>query len=450
MEKFSHNITDQTVVNWYIQAKQGDAEAQYYVGMYESLYNDFRSDMVYYWHKAAEQGLAKAQFRVGNCGYFGNNMSCDREEVMQWYEKAAAQGDVDAKFGLELCRFADCNQSFQWCRSMAEDGVAEAQFALGLYYEYGSYVKPDRDESIRWFERAGEQGHEAANEWLAFVKYAKETTLLSLWRSQDGMALLDRIDKENLEKQLYEIPDWNPYLSLDDLTLTEEDIDPCRVQEEDEEPYWDWAWERYKDWWYGEQDLDDIRIIRSSPYTYKKGLLKELEQLADTGDVNAMTQLYEICEKNFANHSWTTYWLRQIADTDSSWAQAILARRVENGRGTEKNLVEAVKLYKGLAEKGDKIGMFYLAEHYWFGKGVEQNVEEAIRLFEQMEEKYPLKVMARHTSLQNSHYIILIEEALERLKDKPGPRDRYGHQPLFIRKPNIYLRQENGEFTIDN
>ena len=75
MEKFSHNISDQTVVNWYIQAKQGDAEAQYYVGMYESLYNDFRSDMVYYWHKAAEQGLAKAQFRVGNCGQAGISKS---------------------------------------------------------------------------------------------------------------------------------------------------------------------------------------------------------------------------------------------------------------------------------------------------------------------------------------------------------------------------------------
>ena len=42
MEKFSYNISEQTIVNWYIQAKQGDAEAQYYVGMYESLYNDFR------------------------------------------------------------------------------------------------------------------------------------------------------------------------------------------------------------------------------------------------------------------------------------------------------------------------------------------------------------------------------------------------------------------------
>ena len=75
MEKFSYNISEQTIVNWYIQAMQGDAEAQYYVGMYESLYNDFRSDMVYYWHKAAEQGLAKAQFRVGNCGQAGISKS---------------------------------------------------------------------------------------------------------------------------------------------------------------------------------------------------------------------------------------------------------------------------------------------------------------------------------------------------------------------------------------
>lgn len=448
MEKFSYNISQQTIVNWYNQAMLGNTEAKYYVGMYESLYNDFRYGAEGHWYAAAKKGLAKAQFRIGNCGYFGNGISYDREEVKQWYEKAAAQGDADAKFGLELCRFADYEQAFLWCKDQAEAGVAEAQFILGLYYEYGSYVKPDRDESIKWFARAGEQGHVAANEWLAFVEYAKRNSKYSLWRSQDGMALLDRIDNENLEKLLYEIPDWNPYLSMDDLTV--EYTDPCRIdltettdidkelaverQEEDEEPYWDWVWERYKDWWYGEQELDDIRIIRSSPYTYKTGLLKELEQLADTGDVNAMTQLYEICEKNFANHSWSTYWLRRIAEQGIPWAQALLAKRYQNGRGVEVNHAEAFKLFTALAEKGDKIGRFYLAEYYWFGNGVEQNVEEAIRLYELLEEKYPLEVMMKHSTLQNSVYVKLIEEALERLKDKPGPNDKNGSRPLFIRK----------------
>ena len=245
MEKFSYNISEQTVVNWYNQAMQGDAEAQYYVGMYESLYNDFRSDMVYYWHKAAEQGLAKAQFRVGNCGYFGNNMSCDREEVMQWYEKAAAQGNADAKFGLELCRFADYNQAFQWCKEQAEAGVAEAQFILGLYYEYGSYVKPDREEAIRWFVQAGEQGHEAANEWLAFVKYAKENSQHSSWRAQDGTALLDRIDKDNIEV-LAAKDEWDEWDEEPDI----DEKKPLKIEkkeEAEEEPGRDLLWKRYRD-----------------------------------------------------------------------------------------------------------------------------------------------------------------------------------------------------------
>ena len=199
MEKFSYNISEQTIVNWYNQAMQGDTEAQYYVGMYESLYNDFRYGAEGHWYAAAKKGLAKAQFRIGNCGYFGNGISCDREEVKQWYEKAAAQGNADAKFGLVLCCFANYEQAFQWCKEQAEAGVAEAQFILGLYYEYGSYIKPDREEAIRWFVLAGEQGHEAANEWLAFVKYAKENSQHSSWRAQDGMALLDRIDKDNIE-----------------------------------------------------------------------------------------------------------------------------------------------------------------------------------------------------------------------------------------------------------
>ena len=428
MEKFSYNISEQTIVNWYNQAMQGDTEAQYYVGMYESLYNDFRYGAEGHWYAAAKKGLAKAQFRIGNCGYFGNGISCDREEVKQWYEKAAAQGNADAKFGLVLCCFANYEQAFQWCKEQAEAGVAEAQFILGLYYEYGSYIKPDREEAIRWFVLAGEQGHEAANEWLAFVKYAKENSQHSSWRAQDGMALLDRIDEVLVAKD-----EWGEWDEEPDI----EEKKPLEIEKKEdteEEPCWDLLWKQYRDWWYKQQELDDIRITRSSPYTYRKGLLKELELQAETGDVNAMTQLYEICEKNYANRSWSTYWLRRIAEQDISWAQAILAHRYEKGNGTERNPAEAIWLYAALAEKGDKIGMFYLAEHYWLGSGAERNIEEAIRLYELIEEKYPLEVMMKHFSLQNSVYVKLIEEALERLKVKPCPNDKNGSRPLFIRK----------------
>ena len=428
MEKFSYNISEQTIVNWYNQAMQGDTEAQYYVGMYESLYNDFRYGAEGHWYAAAKKGLAKAQFRIGNCGYFGNGISCDREEVKQWYEKAAAQGNADAKFGLVLCCFANYEQAFQWCKEQAEAGVAEAQFILGLYYEYGSYIKPDREEAIRWFVLAGEQGHEAANEWLAFVKYAKENSQHSSWRAQDGMALLDRIDEVLVAKD-----EWGEWDEEPDI----EEKKPLEIEKKEdteEEPCWDLLWKQYRDWWYKQQELDDIRITRSSPYTYRKGLLKELELQAETGDVNAMTQLYEICEKNYANRSWSTYWLRRIAEQDISWAQAILAHRYEMGNGTERNPAEAIWLYAALAEKGDKIGMFYLAEHYWLGSGAERNIEEAIRLYELIEEKYPLEVMMKHFSLQNSVYVKLIEEALERLKVKPCPNDKNGSRPLFIRK----------------
>lgn len=432
MEKFSYNISEQTIVNWYNQAMQGDAEAQYYVGMYESLYNDFRYGAEGHWYAAAKKGLAKAQFRIGNCGYFGNGISCDREEVKQWYEKAAAQGNADAKFGLVLCCFANYEQAFQWCKEQAEAGVAEAQFILGLYYEYGSYVKPDREEAIRWFVQAGEQGHEAANEWLAFVKYAKENSQHSSWRAQDGMALLDRTDKENIEL-LVAKDEWvNGRKSLTSKKRTHLEIE--RKEDTEEEPCRDLLWKQYRDWWYEQQELDDIRIARSSPYTYRKGLLKELELQAETGDVNAMTQLYEICEKNYANRSWSTYWLRRIAEQDISWAQAILAHRYEMGNGTERNPAEAIRLYELLAKKGDKIGMFYLAEHYWLGSGAERNIEEAIRLYELIEEKYPLEVMMKHSTPQNSVYVKLIEEALERLKVKPCPNDKNGSRPLFIRK----------------
>jgi hypothetical protein len=66
------------------------------------------------------------------------------------------------------------------------------------------------------------------------------------------------------------------------------------------------------------------------------------------------------------------------------------------------------------------------------GSGAERNIEEAIRLYELIEEKYPLEVMMKHPSLQDLHNMTLIKEALERMKDKPGPKDKNGYRPSFI------------------
>ncbi len=46
-----------------------------------------------------------------------------------------------------------------WFRLAAEQGVADAQFILGVMYENGQGVPQDHAEAVRWYRLAAEQGH---------------------------------------------------------------------------------------------------------------------------------------------------------------------------------------------------------------------------------------------------------------------------------------------------
>ncbi len=51
--------------------------------------------------------------------------------------------------------------------ALAEQGIAETQFYLGLMYEKGLGVPQDYAEAVRWYRKAAEQGHAKAQRTLA-------------------------------------------------------------------------------------------------------------------------------------------------------------------------------------------------------------------------------------------------------------------------------------------
>jgi TPR repeat protein len=59
----------------------------------------------------------------------------------------------------------------KWYRKAAEQGVAEAQFALGCSYEFGDGVPANYEEATKWFRKAADQGDAAAES-----RYRKLTT----------------------------------------------------------------------------------------------------------------------------------------------------------------------------------------------------------------------------------------------------------------------------------
>lgn len=92
------------------------------------------------WSMAAEQGDARAQYSLGMCYHEGDGVAQDYAEACRWHRKAAEQGHAAAQFTLGLWHAfgdgvkEDPSEAYQWCRKAAEQGLADAQYFLGYCF----------------------------------------------------------------------------------------------------------------------------------------------------------------------------------------------------------------------------------------------------------------------------------------------------------------------------
>ncbi len=88
----------------------------------------------------------------------GEGVPQDYAKAMQWYQKAANQGDADAQFNLGVMYYEgegapqDYAKALQWYQKAANQGDAQAQYNLGFMYykgEVGVDISQENEE-IRW------------------------------------------------------------------------------------------------------------------------------------------------------------------------------------------------------------------------------------------------------------------------------------------------------------
>lgn len=133
--------------------------------------------------KYAEQGDVDAQFCLGLLLDYGydwvkNAFSPDKEmlesgkESVQWYQKAADQGDARAMRALGMAYYEgerveqDFEKAADWFKKAAELGDFAAQRNLGYLYLKGKGVKKDKAEARKWLEKAAAQGDPYATDLL--------------------------------------------------------------------------------------------------------------------------------------------------------------------------------------------------------------------------------------------------------------------------------------------
>ncbi len=78
-----------------------------------------------------------------------------------------AAGDITTDDGIEAARQGYYNEAVTALQPLAKKGDGEAQFALGLMYHSGLGVSRDEAQAVRLYQKAAENGHPLAQEYLS-------------------------------------------------------------------------------------------------------------------------------------------------------------------------------------------------------------------------------------------------------------------------------------------
>ena len=113
----------------------------------------------------AQCGDARRQYEMGNMCYSGDGMPQDRQQALEWWTLAAAQGNAQAQIALDVYATppsspppaAEIDARLADIRKMAAGGDRSAQLYLSDCYRHGWYgllVSPEM--SSMWRNRANE------------------------------------------------------------------------------------------------------------------------------------------------------------------------------------------------------------------------------------------------------------------------------------------------------
>ena len=166
-------------VKWYrIAADQGNANAQYNLGlMYYNGYGLTKDyvEAVKWYRKAADQGNAKAQHNLGYMYYNGIGVKKDYVEAAKWYRKAAEQGNAKSQHNLGYMYSngygvtQDYAEALKWYRKAADQENASSMSSIGYLYDKGNGVSQDYSEALKWYQKAAEQGNAMSMNNIGFL-----------------------------------------------------------------------------------------------------------------------------------------------------------------------------------------------------------------------------------------------------------------------------------------
>lgn len=260
--------------------------------------------------------------------------------------------------GIEAYNKADYESALRNLAPLAEQGNSDAQVKVGILYFNGLGVSKNYSEAGKWFLRAASQGDTTAQRMVAKMHINgegfKEDYLVAVKWYQKA------IEAGNIEAQneLAHMYINNQGFSLDETKILAGKGNSIAQYA---------LGFIYKNGFNVKQNNDDALIW--------------LHRAAEAGNVYAQNELGHLYE-SINKSSDAVKWFREASEKGLPLAQNNLATMYRLGKGVDKNIDEALRLYELAAKNGNLIAKFKLGYIYYLGKEAAQDKNKAFILIE--------------------------------------------------------------------
>lgn len=119
---------------------------------------------------AAQQGDAQAQYSLGLCYHYGEGTLKDPFNAFKWFGQAAEGGHAEAQYSLGVYyqqgigTEQDSQNAFKWFEKAAIQNQARAQHELGESYFHGRGVEKNPPMAKEWISKSYVNGNKRASE----------------------------------------------------------------------------------------------------------------------------------------------------------------------------------------------------------------------------------------------------------------------------------------------
>ncbi len=343
-------------------AEKGFAKAQYNLGlMYgkgKGVNRDYK-EAVRWYLRAAEKGYSKAQTNLGWMYEKGKGVPRDDQKAAKWYQLASDQGvakaqeklillsqkniksksqddpkglidhslNINAKSvqgGVGAFNKKDYKAAYKFMLPLAEQGVAKAQYNLGLMYGRGKGIVKDDSKAVKWWKLAADQGDGKSQTNLGWmyekgrgvnqddqeaIKWYRLASDQGFAKAQEKLNLLLNKTKENLQENTASSSDSPSEIVADNIPLKGDAFAGARYSEE--------------------------TLTRAPDY------------INDSDRFHAA--INSLDKKEFATAHRLFF---DLADKGVAEAQINLGMMFEDGQGVSQDFNEAIRWYRLAADQG--------------------------------------------------------------------------------------------------